>query len=154
MKLRKFFYSVLLTIILIVFAVTPVFALGVLPADDPVTIVKDLIVAVSAAVGIGAALSFLLQLGKLFLPKIFADTTLENWRLLFVVITALILYIGPQFGWMITAAGLDVAAQSLAELGALLMPLFIWLADWFAKTFYKNVLRGRALVGKSYSLKL
>lgn len=150
--MKKFLRIAALVAVLSLFLVGSAFAQGELPAD-PVGAFQDLFVAVAAAIGVGALITVLLQIGKLVVPKWFPDNSADNWRLGIVLIVAIVLYFGPQFGLVITFADLDVAAQSLSELGVMLMPLFIWLADWVSRTFYQKVLRNKLwFVGKSTTI--
>jgi len=111
----------------------------------------DLFVAVSGSLGIGAVVALLIQIGKRFLPKIFADGSAQNFRVGFIFLIALFLYVAPTFGLKVDLPGLDAMAKSLAELSAMLAPVFIMIADSFSKKFYDDVLRGVNVVGKTYS---
>jgi hypothetical protein len=45
-------------------------------------VLNTLIVVLLASGAVGMAVSFVIQLGKLFLPKLFPDESADNWRLL------------------------------------------------------------------------
>jgi len=152
MKSKKLLFAVVLVLLLAVF-VTPVMAMGLAPDPvDPVSAFNAVFLAVAGAVGFGSLTTLLIQVGKIFLPKLFPDGSAGNWRLLFVLIGALILYLAPMFGWSLDFAGFDKVSAALASLGATLSPLFVWLADWISQKFYAGLLQGRALIGKSYSV--
>lgn len=149
--------KVFLFLLVLLFLATPVMAMGVSPQEvdfDPFAVMKGIFVALSAAVGFGSALTFLIQLGKMYAPKMFPDSSAQNWRLGSILVITLVIYLVPLFfpetiSWL-TVARLDKLAGSFAEFGALNMPLFILLADWISKKFYQNTLRGTAL-GYSHS---
>jgi len=121
----------------------------------PFAILNSIFTALMASVGVGSALSFLIQLGKMYLPQYFPDGSAQNWRLASILILALAIYFVPL--WFPNAAEwlavirLDQLAQDFANFGALIMPLFVWMSDLISRKFYANVLRG-SFVGKSHSI--
>lgn len=121
--------------------------------ENVLLIIYNLIIALLGAAGVGSGVAFIIQIGKLLAPAAFPDNQIQNWRLLLIVISAVFLFFARTFGWAgITPEVFDEVMLSLSQLGALLMPLFIWMADFISQRFYKGVLRGAAVVGKSYSL--
>lgn len=121
---------------------------------DPFAVLTALYIAVSGAVGFGAAFAFLIQIGKLFIPKYFPDSSAQNWRVGLTLLSTLTLFViglvKPDSP--VTFEYLDSLMKNMAEFGVLLMPLFIWLANLVSKTMYQQVLRGVAWIGRSYTL--
>lgn len=154
--MKKYFAVTLIVLFLASVFVPPAFASGLVQTveADPFAALTAIMVALLAAPGVGSAFSFLIQLGKMFAPKWFPDETAQNWRLGAILVTALLIYFVPTFyppaaEWL-NVIRLDAVSKSFAEFGLLVMPLFVWIADWIAKKFYQSVLRGTFL-GKSYS---
>lgn len=114
-------------------------------------VINGLIVVLLASGAVGMAVSFLIQLGKLFLPKWFPDQSADNWRLGLVVLTAVIVVIARSLGYTVEIGQIETVATSLAALGATLYPLFVLVASWIAKQTYKNVLKGVKLIGISHT---
>ena len=110
----------------------------------------------ASAVGIGLAITFLIQLGKMYAPQWFPDASAQNWRLGAILIITLAAFfipmIWPQTMQFFAITNLDQLARDFAEFGTLLMPLFVLVSDWASKKFYSSILRG-SFLGKSYSLK-
>lgn len=117
-------------------------------------ILNALIVALLASSAVGMAVSFLIQLGKLFLPTWFPDTSADNWRLGLVVLTATIVTVVRALGYTVEIGQVETVATSLAALGASLYPLFVLVASWIAKATYKNVLQGVRFIGISHTPKV
>jgi len=116
-------------------------------------ILNSLIVALLASGAIGMAVSFLIQLGKLFLPALFPDDSADNWRLGLVVLTAVVVIVVRALGYTVEIGQVETVATSLAALGATLYPLFVLVASWTAKATYKNVLHGVEYIGISHTPK-
>lgn len=112
---------------------------------------NSLIIVLLASGAVGAAVSFLIQLGKLFAPSLFPDESADNWRLGLIVLTAIGVTVARMFGYTVEIGAVETVATSLAALGATLYPLFVLVASWIAKATYKNVLQGVRFIGKSYS---
>jgi hypothetical protein len=116
-------------------------------------IMNALIVALLASGAVGMAVSFIIQLGKLFAPTLFPDASADNWRLGLIVATAATVSIARAFGYTVEIGQVETVATSLASLGATLMPLFVLVANWIAKQTYKNVLQGVKFIGLSHTKK-
>ena len=116
-------------------------------------VLNALIVVLLASGAVGMAVSFLIQLGKLFAPKWFPDESADNWRLGLIVATAVIVTVVRSLGYTVGIDQVETAATSLAALGATLYPLFVLIASWIAKATYKNVLQGVSKVGISHTPK-
>lgn len=114
-------------------------------------ILNGLIVVLLASGSVGMAISFLIQLGKLFLPKWFPDQSADNWRLGLVVLTAVVVMVVRSMGYTVEIGQVETIATSLAALGATLYPLFVLVASWIAKQTYKSVLKGVKFIGISHS---
>lgn len=114
-------------------------------------VLMNLIVAVGGAVGIGSLFALIIQLGKKWFPKVFKDGTAENFRLAFTLVVSLFLFFAPRVGLNIGLEALDNLASSLSQLGLMLLPLFGWATDAFSGAFYTGLLKGRALIGKTWS---
>ncbi len=114
-------------------------------------ILNGLIVALLASGAVGMAVSFLIQLGKLWFPKAFPDDSADNWRLGLIVLTAVTVIVIRAFGYTVEIGQVEAVATSLAALGTTLYPLFVLIASWVAKLTYKNVLKGVSKIGKSYT---
>lgn len=110
-----------------------------------------LIVALLASGAVGMGVSFLIQLGKLFLPTWFPDASADNWRLGLVMLTAVVVVVVRTLGYTVEFETIEAAATSLAALGATLMPLLVLIANWIAKVTYKNVLHGVKFIGISHT---
>jgi hypothetical protein len=114
-------------------------------------VVNALIVALLASSSVGVGVSFVIQLGKLFFPKLFPDASGDNWRLGLIVLTASIVLILKAFGIVVEVPTIEAAMTSLASLGSIVMPLLVLLANVVAKATYKNALRGTSYIGISYT---
>ena len=110
-----------------------------------------LIIALLASSAVGAGVSFVIQLGKLFIPKWFPNESADNWRLGLVVLTAVVMMVLPALGIVVDIKAVEGLFTSLAALGATLLPLLILVANWIAKATYNNVLKGVKFIGKSYT---
>jgi len=116
-------------------------------------LLNALIIALMGSGAVGMGVSFLIQLGKLFLPKWFPDESADNWRLGMIVTTAVVLLVLQTTGVLVELPQIEAAFTALATLGATLMPLLILIASWIAKATYKNVLQGVKGVGISHTPK-
>ncbi|HND47677.1 MAG TPA: hypothetical protein PLL95_03905 [Anaerolineales bacterium] len=109
------------------------------------------------SVGVGAALSFLNQLGKIWAPKYFPDGSSGNWRLAAILVLTVVIVFGPalfpETAKYLTIFNLDQLGKDFAQFGSLLIPLFISASKYSSELFYKWTLRG-AFLGKSYSLQI
>lgn len=118
-------------------------------------ILSALFIAVSGGVGFGAAITFLIQLGKLTSWKAFADNTAQNWRVGLILAFTVFLFVAPLFNpetkW--TFDFLNSLMGAFAEFGMLLMPLFGVVADFTAKNIYSRI-RGVSFIGISWSKKI
>jgi len=114
-------------------------------------VLNALIIALLASTAVGGAVSLIIQIGKMLLPKAFPDGSADNWRLGLILLTAVGIMIANAFGYVVTIPALEAYAVSFAALGSILMPLVVLLANWFAKTFYTSVFKGVKLIGKTYS---
>ena len=112
---------------------------------------NSLIVALLASGAVGAAVSFLIQLGKLLAPSLFPDESADNWRLGLIVLTGVVVIVVRALGYTVEIGEIETVATSLAALGATLYPLFVLIASWAAKATYTGVLKGVSGIGKSYS---
>jgi hypothetical protein len=112
-----------------------------------------LIIALLASSAVGIGVSFLIQLGKLFIPKWFPDESADNWRLGLIVLTAAVVLILKVFGVVVELPAIEAAMTSLASLGAIVMPLLVLLANVIAKATYKNALQGVSYIGISHTPK-
>ena len=110
-----------------------------------------LILALLASSAVGLGTSFIIQLGKLFIPKWFPDASADNWRLGLIVLTAVGVVVARAFGLDVQLPAIEAIATSLASLGVTLMPLLVLIASAIAKASYKNLLKGVSLIGFSYS---
>lgn len=121
---------------------------------DPFAVLTALFIAISGAVGFGAAITFVIQIGKLFIPKWFPDASAQNWRVGLILLFAVILFVAKLVSpeTLLTFEYLDALAGSFANFGLLILPLFVALANWTSKGIYANVLRGVSVIGKSYAL--
>ena len=54
------------------------------------------------SVGVGAALSFLNQLGKIWAPKYFPDGSSGNWRLAAILVLTVVIVFGPGLAIVVT----------------------------------------------------
>jgi len=151
MFVKKFVRILFVTVVLAALFTVPVLAQGELP-PDPVFGFTQLIQSLLAAAGVGSGVAFLLQLGKMWFPKVFPDGSLENWRLGIIVVCAIGITVASTFGYKVSIEGIDQIMKSVADLGVIVLPLFVWLTDLVAGKFYDGVLKGRAFIGKSYSL--
>ena len=115
--------------------------------------VHALIVAMLASGAVGMGVSFLIQVGKLFLPAYFPDASADNWRLGLIVLTAVGVAVSRLLGHPIDISQIEAAATTLAAFGATLYPLLVLVANWIAKATYKQVLAGVKFIGKSYTPK-
>lgn len=156
MKIKKFHLSLFLTVLVVLVVATPVLAMSPVQVEpaDPFAALTAIFTALAAATGIGTALAFLIQIGKMFKPNWFPDSSAQNWRLGTILFLTLVVYFvpilyPPSVEWLNVLA-LDSLAKSFAEFGSLIMPLFVALADWIAKKFYQVTLRG-TFVGKSWT---
>jgi hypothetical protein len=111
----------------------------------------NLLVAIMASAAVGLGVSFLIQLGKLFIPKWFPDASADNWRLGLSLLAAIVVLVLRLFGIPIELANLESVMNSLAALGGLLMPLLVLIASWVAKTSYINLWKGVVKIGFSWS---
>ena len=111
----------------------------------------NLLLALAGSAAIGSAAALAIQIGKKLFPQAFPDGTAQNWRLLLVFLSAVLLYFSKPIGLKIDFEAFEDMAKNLADLGVILMPLFIWASDWASQKFYASVLPGVAFVGKSYS---
>ena len=154
--MKKIINTALIVICLAALLVVPVLAMGHVQEEENTVTVFAILTAVfqslMAAAGIGSALSFLIQLGKMWFPKWFPNDTAQNWRLGSIFALTLIVYFVPLFyppavAWL-NVTHLDQLARDFAEFGALIVPLFVAATDWVSKKFYTSVLRG-SFVGKS-----
>lgn len=155
--MKKIHTTLLIVLILLALTVTPVLAVGVMQEADPFSALTMLMTALLAAPGIGAGLTILIQLGKMFLPNYFPDETAQNWRLGAVLVIALLIYFVPMIyppalEWL-TVLKLDALAQSFSEFFGIVAPLFVLLANWFSKITYTAALRGTFVLGFSHTLK-
>lgn len=116
-------------------------------------VLNGFIVALLASSAVGMAVSFLIQLGKLFFPKLFPDQSADNWRLGLVVLTAVVVTVVRALGYTVEIGQIETVATSLAALGVTLYPLFVLVASWIAKQTYKNVLKGVKFIGISRTAK-
>jgi hypothetical protein len=114
-------------------------------------VLNTLIVALLASTAVGMAVSLIIQIGKLFLPKWFPDGSADNWRLGLVVLTAVVVTALGVLGYPVEVGDIESVAVDLSALGTTLMPLFVLLTNWIAKQTYANVLKGVSRIGKSYS---
>lgn len=114
-------------------------------------ILNALIVALLASSAVGAGVSFLIQIGKLFIPTWFPDGSADNWRLGLVVLTAVVVLVLRASGVAVELPAVEAAMTSLSSLGAIVLPLLVLLSNVVAKATYKNALRGVSLIGKTYS---
>lgn len=120
---------------------------------DVFTTLLAIYTVVTGSLGVGSGIAFLIQLGKLWLPKLFTDNSAQNFRIIFNLLVAVFLFLAPTLGLgKIGIDQVDAASASFATLGLILMPVFIWLTDLFAKKFYSTTLRGLKWVGRSYTL--
>lgn len=115
-------------------------------------ILSALFIAVSGGVGFGAAITFLIQLGKKTGWKVFADNTAQNWRVGLILAFTVFLFaaplINPETKW--TFDFLNSLMGAFAEFGSLLMPLFGVVADVTAKSVYSRI-RGVLFIGTSWT---
>jgi len=111
-----------------------------------------LIIALLASSAVGMAVSLIIQLGKLFVPKAFPDASADNWRLGLIVLTAVVVIVLRALDINVDIASVESAATSLASLGALIMPLLVLLANVASKATYNNVLKGVSRIGISHSV--
>lgn len=165
--MKKIFSILLITLIVLVssammvspvFAmVSPVFAMGAMQESTitPFAVMVSIFYALAAATGIGSALSLFIQAGKILIPKWFPDDAAQNWRLGTILFLTITIYIGPmifpQLAEWFVVSRVDQLAKDFSEFGMLLIPLFVAMADFISKKFYKEVLRG-SFIGKSYSI--
>ena len=156
--MKKIFSTIMIVLCLAALLVVPVLAMGHVQEEENTLTVFAILTAVfqslMAAAGIGSALSFLIQLGKIWFPKWFPDNTSQNWRLGSIFSLTLIVYFVPLFyppavSWL-NITHLDQLGRDFAEFGALIVPLFVAATDWASKKFYTSVLRG-SFIGKSYT---
>lgn len=116
-------------------------------------VLNALIVALIGSGAVGVAVSLLIQLGKLFVPKWFPDESADNWRLGLIVVTAVVVAVLQLFGVFVDLPAIEKFATSFAALGATLTPLLVLFASWIAKATYKNVLQGVDYIGISHTPK-
>jgi len=112
---------------------------------------NSLITALLASSAVGIGVSFIIQLGKLWFPKAFPDASADNWRLGLIVLTAVVIMVLNQFGIVVTIPAVEAYANSIAALGAVLMPLLVLISNWIAKVAYVYIFKGVKWVGKSYT---
>lgn len=155
--MKKVLPVLLIVLFLALALVSPVVAQDTTPTSEG-TIFAGMTAAwntLMQAVGIGAALSVLNQLGKITFPKAFPNDSSQNWRLGAIFILTLVVTfvpkLFPQFAGYLTIGNLDQLAGDFAEFASLLVPLFIVVAKWASEFFYKNVLKGTAVIGKSWN---
>ncbi len=136
----------------------PVAAQASDPVDPSVTVFAILTATFNAlvqSVGVGAGLSFLNQLGKIFLPKYFPNDSSDNWRLGSILVLTLLIVFAPMLfpnaAKYLTVLNFNQIGKDFAEFGALLIPLFIASSKYSSELFYRWTLRGTFL-GKSYTL--
>lgn len=149
--MKKVLKVLLIVAILTVLFTFPVYAQGGDTGADAGGI-DSIFTSLKASVALAGAITLILQVGKLFLPKVFPDNSLETWRTGLVLVISVFLFLGPTFGLFVSMEMVDKYAQTLSQIGVSLMPLFVWLSDWLSKMLYQKVLRGRKLIGKSYSM--
>ena len=114
-------------------------------------ILNSLIVVLLASGAVGMAVTFLIQLGKLFIPKWFPDGSADNWRLGLVLLTAVGVMITRLAGYPLSVEAIEAAAVQLTLLGTTLMPLLVLFANWISKSTYTQMLKGVWKIGFSHS---
>lgn len=150
MKFKPTNIIVLIVLLLVIFQVSPAFALQENPPAPTgieylVSVIFGLIVTVPGATALGTILVNLLKI-----PNWVTDTNAALWSNIINVAFALFIGFASLFtNWDIP--GLDTKFSELSNTLAILLPVFVLLYKWLAPIFY-GAIRGVPLLGYSHSL--